>query len=149
MKLFVALVLSVVMLFCGVTVRRSFWNLLMETNFPRRIWKAITNGRRSQRAPHHAYISYTASDGSGYYGGGSLISNLHVVTAAHIISTFVRWNVGLGSGEFSELRFHSTDKAFLHPNYNQRSSRDNDIGIILLTSTVIFSGSLSCQKRER
>lgn len=111
----------------------------METNC---IPKAITNGRRSERAPHHAYISYKASDGSGYFGGGSLISNLHVVTAAHIISTFVRWNVGLGSGEFSEMRFQSTDKAFLHPNYNLRTARDNDIGIIVLTSTIVFSGAL-------
>lgn len=102
--------------------------------------QAITNGGASQRAPHHAYILYTATDGSGYYGGGSLISNVHVLTAAHIISGFVRWNVGLGSGQYQSQRFQTTDKSILHPNYNQQGPRDTDIGMLLLPNAVTFSG---------
>lgn len=42
----------------------------------------IVNGVRSPLAPYYAFIQYFNQQGLGFFGGGALISNRHIVTAA-------------------------------------------------------------------
>lgn len=42
----------------------------------------IINGVRGQHAPYYAYIEYFNAAGLGFFGGGALVSDRHIVTAA-------------------------------------------------------------------
>jgi secreted trypsin-like serine protease len=42
----------------------------------------IINGARSTVAPYFAFIQYFNVQGLGFFGGGALISNRHILTAA-------------------------------------------------------------------
>lgn len=42
----------------------------------------IIGGTRSPLAPYFAFVQYFNQAGLGFFGGGALISNRHVVTAA-------------------------------------------------------------------
>lgn len=42
----------------------------------------VVNGVRSSVAPYFAFIEYFNNDGLGFFGGGALVSNRHVLTAA-------------------------------------------------------------------
>jgi secreted trypsin-like serine protease len=42
----------------------------------------IINGQRSQVAPYFAFIQYFNTQGAGFFGGGALISQRHILTAA-------------------------------------------------------------------
>lgn len=42
----------------------------------------IINGQRAPVAPYYAYINYINQANLGFFGGGALISNRHVITAA-------------------------------------------------------------------
>lgn len=42
----------------------------------------IINGQRAPVAPYYAFINYINAANLGFFGGGALISNRHVVTAA-------------------------------------------------------------------
>lgn len=85
-------------------------------------------------------MQHLNAQGAGLFGGGSLISAQHVLTAGQVVSGFVTWNVALGSKRFNELRQIQSIVAHLHPEYNA-VSRNNDIGVIVLSGApVIFSG---------
>lgn len=42
----------------------------------------VINGQRAPVAPYYAFINYMNAQNLGFFGGGALISNRHVVTAA-------------------------------------------------------------------
>lgn len=42
----------------------------------------IINGERVPQAPYYVLIEYFNAQGLGFFGGGALISNRHILTAA-------------------------------------------------------------------
>lgn len=42
----------------------------------------VINGVRTAAAPYFVFVQYTTAQGLGFFGGGALISNRHIVTAA-------------------------------------------------------------------
>lgn len=89
--------------------------------------------------PHHVLIQYLNEDNAGLSGGGSLISSLHVLTAGQIIFDFVLWKVGIGSKKASQLHYIESTEAYHHPDFDSKTLK-NDIGIIVLSKPVAFSG---------
>ncbi|XP_050095703.1 chymotrypsin BI-like [Anopheles aquasalis] len=105
----------------------------------------IVNGINAQPTPYNAYILYlTTINGvqSGFFGGGSLISDRHVLTAAQNIQGFSMWEIGLGSTVFGQLIKQVSSQAISHPSFNSQN-RANDIGIVILPSPVIFSAAIA------
>lgn len=43
---------------------------------------AVIHGTRSPTAPYFVFVEYFNAQGYGFFGGGALISNRHIVTAA-------------------------------------------------------------------
>uniref|UniRef100_A0A182IL60 Peptidase S1 domain-containing protein n=1 Tax=Anopheles atroparvus TaxID=41427 RepID=A0A182IL60_ANOAO len=98
----------------------------------------IVNGQNAGNTPFNAYVLYLNSANSGFFGGGSLISDRHILTAAQNIAGFVRWEVGLGSSVFGQLITQVSTQAIAHPSFNM-ANRANDIGFIILPSPVVFT----------
>ncbi|XP_058120904.1 collagenase-like [Anopheles ziemanni] len=98
----------------------------------------IVNGPYAAKAPYNAYVVYVDSAMTGFFGGGSLISDRHVLTAAQNIAGYVRWEVGLGSTVFGQLTTQISTQAIAHPSFNM-ANRANDIGFIVLPSPVVFT----------
>ena len=59
-----------------------------------------------------------------------------------VFPRFVRWDVGLGSNVFTQLTILSSNQAIAHPNF-AAANRANDIGIITLPASVIFTSTVS------
>ncbi|XP_053675807.1 collagenase-like [Anopheles nili] len=102
----------------------------------------IVNGINAANTPYNVYVLYLNSGNSGFFGGGSLISDRHVLTAAQNIAGFVRWEVGLGSTVFGQLSIQQSTQAIAHPNFNT-ANRANDIGFIVLPQPVVFTALIS------
>uniref|UniRef100_A0A182P608 Peptidase S1 domain-containing protein n=1 Tax=Anopheles epiroticus TaxID=199890 RepID=A0A182P608_9DIPT len=102
----------------------------------------IINGQNAGNTPYNAYVLYLNSANSGFFGGGSLISDRHVLTAAQNIAGFVRWEVGLGSTVFGQLNRQTSTQAVAHPSFNM-ANRANDIGFIVLSQPVVFTALIS------
>ncbi|XP_055626873.1 chymotrypsin-like [Toxorhynchites rutilus septentrionalis] len=98
----------------------------------------IINGHSATHQPYNAFIMYLNAQNAGFFGGGSLISDRHVLTAAINIFGYQRWNVGLGSNIFTQLATITSTQAIAHPNFNP-TNRANDIGVIMLPSSVVFT----------
>ncbi|XP_001844181.2 collagenase [Culex quinquefasciatus] len=102
----------------------------------------IINGHSAPHQPYNAYVLYLNNANAGFFGGGSLISDRHVVTSAQNIQGFVRWDVGLGSNIFTQLTTISSNQAIAHPNF-AAATRANDIGIITLPASIVFTSTVS------
>ncbi|XP_049292729.1 collagenase-like isoform X2 [Anopheles funestus] len=102
----------------------------------------IVNGLNAPNTPFNVYVLYLNSGNSGFYGGGSLISDRHVLTAAQNIAGFVRWEVGLGSTVFGQLNMQVSTQAVAHPSFNM-ANRANDVGFIVLPQPVTFTALIS------
>ncbi|XP_049541261.1 transmembrane protease serine 11D-like [Anopheles darlingi] len=102
----------------------------------------IVNGVNAQQTPYNAYVLYLNSANAGFFGGGSLISDRHVLTAAQNIQGFSRWEIGLGSTVFGQLVVQVSTQAITHPSFNSQN-RANDIGVVILPSPIIFSAAIA------
>ncbi|XP_052872690.1 collagenase-like [Anopheles cruzii] len=102
----------------------------------------IVNGFNAPNTPYNVYVLYLNSVNSGFFGGGSLISDRHVLTAAQNIQGFVRWELGLGSVFFSQLIMQVSTQATAHPSFNSQT-RANDIGFIVLPNPVVFTANIA------
>uniref|UniRef100_A0A182Q0V4 Peptidase S1 domain-containing protein n=1 Tax=Anopheles farauti TaxID=69004 RepID=A0A182Q0V4_9DIPT len=102
----------------------------------------IVNGINAPNTPYNVYVLYLNSGNSGFFGGGSLISDRHVLTAAQNIAGFVRWEVRLGGTVFGQLSQQVSTQAVAHPNFNM-ANRANDIGFIVLPQPVTFTALIS------
>ncbi|XP_058830292.1 brachyurin-like [Topomyia yanbarensis] len=102
----------------------------------------IINGHTAPHQPYNAYVQYLNAQNAGFFGGGSIISDRHIITAAQNILGFVRWDIGLGSNMFTQLSMLTTTTATAHPNFNS-ANRANDIGIITLVNSLVFTTTIA------
>ncbi|XP_001649266.2 chymotrypsin [Aedes aegypti] len=102
----------------------------------------IINGQIASYNPYNAYIVYTRTDGYGYFGGGTIISDRHILTAAINIFGFVKWDVGVGSNILSQLGTVTSYTATAHPLFNS-ANRANDIGVITLPVSLVITGNVA------
>ncbi|XP_062548985.1 chymotrypsin-like protease CTRL-1 [Armigeres subalbatus] len=102
----------------------------------------IINGQTAAHQPYNAYIVYTRADGYGYFGGGTIISDRHILTAALNILGFIRWDVGVGSNILSQLGTVTSNTATSHPSFNS-ATRANDIGVITLPVSLVITSSVA------
>jgi len=88
----------------------------------------------TDQVPYYAYVQFANNDFS-FYGGGALISHIHVLTSAANVQGFDGWLIGVGGtrGLRNLQTTHDSNRAIHHPNYQQLDTiRFNDIGIIFL-----------------
>jgi len=98
--------------------------------------------------PWLAALVFPAGRGSGQYCGATLISDNHVLTAAHCLAPFEANQIKVRLGEYDFNQDGETgDATFsvasmkMHENYND-VTYDHDIAIIKLDRSVIFSKSI-------
>lgn len=105
---------------------------------------AIFSGQSFENipAPHFARINFIRTGTPGgvlLTAGGSIISNRHVICAAHTLQTGnTVINVHIGGNTRQSQRQVPIDRILQHPDY-VHSSRINDIGIIFLNQSLSFS----------
>lgn len=119
----------------------------------------ILNGTTAPSpVPFHVFIHrYNSANNRLQFGGGTLISTSHVLTAGHLFIKWVskvtlrtyrtknylysaeRWECGFGSQNYNQLSWVSSVN-FLQHNGFHGPTRANDIGIITLPNPIIISG---------
>lgn len=71
--------------------------------------------------------------------GGSIITNRHILCAAHTLQQGnIIINVYVGGNTRQTQRRLTVNQTLQHPDYNHQS-RVNDIGLIITTTTIIFN----------
>lgn len=74
--------------------------------------------------------------------GGSLISDQHVLTAAHCTYEATNFEIGIGSNKYFEPQIEIvSSKKIEHPNYDKKMIL-NDIAIVILPRKVQLSSSI-------
>lgn len=73
--------------------------------------------------------------------GGSIISEKHVLTAAHCLYYGRSFEVGLGNVHLNRQKKLSVEKKIVHPQYDPETYC-SDIGILVLKSPLVFSNSI-------
>ncbi|XP_053683489.1 collagenase-like [Sabethes cyaneus] len=101
----------------------------------------IIGGHPATHKPYNAYFVYLNAQNAGFFGGGSIVSDRHIITSAQNIYGFVRWDVGVGSHILAQLTMTTSTTAIAHPNFN--TNRANDIGIITLPTPLIFTPTVA------
>ena len=117
------------------------------------LMKGIQSGSRGSRIvlgdaaganqfPYFSYIVIYRSSTS-IFCGGSLISQLWVLTAAHCMNDIKAAQVYFGSTDKTKMKISQSAKGFfIHPSYNSPSYLANDIGILKLVAPVPLSTSV-------
>lgn len=99
---------------------------------------------RPQQFPYQAALKVISSEGSGFCGG-SIITNRHILSAAHCTAPPVQGvivrvgSVKLNSGG---VTFHVRKESIInHPQYDPKQLI-NDISVLVLPNTLTFSNSI-------
>lgn len=125
--------------------QKSYVSLILQKVLNRYLYfkKAIVNGTNAGINPHHVSVIAFTADYTEIHHGGSLISNVHVLTAASVVDDKILFRCGIGSNRRSLLTYIDSNFSFKHPDYNVLT-RNSDIGIIILPWGTItaFTGKL-------
>lgn len=96
-------------------------------------------GRYSSSAQLISVVPHNSSSGSIQYCGGSVISEQHILTAAHCVDgasgVDVKMDTDIGSGE---PKTYSVKNVHIHGGFN-RTSLENDIALIQLNESITFT----------
>ena len=104
---------------------------------------AIIQGANITNVPYAAHITSTnPTQQTNRVGGGSLISQRHVLTSAEVLFQFTQFVVAMGSILRSEQTDFAVFSATPHPSYDPQSLQINNIGIITLLNNVVFSSTI-------
>lgn len=108
------------------------------------------NGTNAGINSHHVSVIALTVDRTEIYNGGSLISNIHVLTAASVVQDKILFRCGIGSNRRSLLKYIESNLSFIHPDYNVLT-RNSDVGIIILPwgSIPAFTGLIFYTKRNK
>ncbi|XP_060524667.1 phenoloxidase-activating factor 2-like [Cylas formicarius] len=107
---------------------------------------ATTDGFATQNAfPWQVFLRNNLNLGvkNGYVGGGALLSQYYVLTAAHKITNLTSVSVILGAYSTSNLAGTQTSQvsgAWIHSNYNQQTLK-NDIAVLQLATPMNIGGN--------
>ncbi|CAO1422651.1 unnamed protein product [Diamesa hyperborea] len=99
---------------------------------------AIISGTTSENVPYHANILFLNAANLGGNGGGSIISQRHILTAGTRVSGFISWTVTIGSNNRELGNVIPVTIGISHPGF-VNSPRANDIGILVLNTNLVFS----------
>lgn len=107
--------------------------LLVSLGFVNSVSGRIINGQESEFTKYVAVVhSYNAEYRS--IGGGSFISQRHVLTAANLVYGFNRFNVDYGHERLEE-QYGQSATAVQYPHYNPTNFQNN-IAILVLKDTI-------------
>jgi hypothetical protein len=100
----------------------------------------IINGERAANTPFHVHILYlnNAVPPAGFFGGGVLISNQHVLTVATNIVGFSQWRLSFGSTTHAAAETQTSTLAIAHPSFIV-TGRMYDIGVITIPVRILFT----------
>ncbi|XP_059468800.1 brachyurin-like [Neocloeon triangulifer] len=100
----------------------------------------IINGRKAKAKEFPSQVAIVMD--SENFCGGSLITEYHVLTAAHCIEPFSKFEVRLGALNREKGEDHIfTEDAIYHEKYDPKEL-NNDIGILYLPKTVKFTSAV-------
>lgn len=101
------------------------------------------NGTNAGINAHHVSVIAFTADYKEIHNGGSLISNIHVLTAASVVQDKISFRCGIGSNRRSLLTYFDSNISFIHPDFDVLT-KTSDIGIILLPwgSIPAFTGNI-------
>lgn len=114
-----------------VIVFNEIFNEFLQSN-------AIIFGTTSENVPYHANIVFLNNQNLGGNGGGSIISQRHILTAGSRVVGFVSWTVTIGSNTRDLGNVVPVTSGVAHSGY-VNSPRANDIGILTLLNNLVFS----------
>ena len=119
---------------CGVAQQKTSGNRIIGGN-----------NATSNEYPWQAYLNISFENGESTFCGGSLISNQHILTAAHCTKRISETGIRafLGEHNIKDIKEHAVTISRItdHPDYNP-VTEDNDLSILTLTSPVSFSPSM-------
>ncbi|KAJ6647735.1 Chymotrypsin BII, partial [Pseudolycoriella hygida] len=110
---------------------------------PHAIVPHVINGS-PQIVQHATAIFASLSESNlGYFGGGSIISDRHVITGANVVFGAVSVLIGYGGTTFATLTRVTSPNFFIHSAFN-RTTLDNDIAIVVIpmASRIVFSDAV-------
>uniref|UniRef100_A0A1B0CN22 Putative serine collagenase 1-signalp detected n=1 Tax=Lutzomyia longipalpis TaxID=7200 RepID=A0A1B0CN22_LUTLO len=123
---------------CGVTVTLlvTFVEGLVSSDVAPESF--VINGANRTDSPHHVLVEFFNAQQLGFFGGGSIITSTHILTAAQNVHGFVLWRVGYGSHFRDQLTWMYSNSAFAHHQYAPQT-RNNDIAMIVLPIPLVFT----------
>lgn len=108
--------------------------ILSTVHCDEKIVERIINGHDAEYKDYVTMVSgYNGEYGT--FGGGSFISDRHVLTAGGLIYNMSWWFVDFGSVTLGGMPSQHVSSALLHPGYDPMSFA-NDIGILYLSNNV-------------
>lgn len=121
-----------IVLCCGISA--SVADVLLPPS--ENITAFINNGFISGLQPHNVHVMgfrnpTGPNDPSAMFGGGSIVSARHVITAAHVLHGFGNYQIGYGSNQLMQLAVAYPATALIYPGFVP-ATRQHDIAILAL-----------------